>query len=481
MKDATVRRVLKNTLAVYGKNGFDTAVGLFSIAILARYFNLADFGRYSFIIALVTIFKVVSTMGIDTIFTREVAKDREKAVRFYSSTLIIQLVFSAVTFVIIAIVINIVSSSEIVIKATYLCAIAVIFEFMGKTFSSVFQAFERMEFDTYKTVLSQGAYLLGIVSVAKFDLGLFGVFYALVFAFLLDMMFGFFVVHKIFIKFRLKGNLTEVWFITKEAIPLGVKRIVRKIGFRIDTLILAALKSTIEVGLFHGVYKIIQALIVVAEGSLQAVFPILSKHYGSSQASFDTVYEKSFKFLTIIGIPFAVFLSAFSHEAITLVLGKKFVAAVPALQILSWVIALMFLSNLMERLLIAGGKQTISTWVSIIALAINVIFDFLLIPRWSIIGASIATLIAELLITVLSFYYVYKLISKKQVLGEALKPLCSGIITFAILYLLRDTNFFWAVILGFFSYFTLLILTKTFTTEERLMLWSALKKKGHVS
>jgi len=481
MKATTLRRVLKNTLAVYGKNGFNTTVALLSIAILARYLNLTAFGRYSVIIAFVTIFKVVSTMGVNTILTREVAKNKDEAVRFYSSALMIQIILSAITFGIIAISINIVSSSEIVIKATYLCAIAVIFEFMGKTFSSVFQAFEKMEFDTYKTFLSQGAYLLGIVAVSKFDLGLIGIFYALLFSNLLDMLFGFFLVQLKFIKLSLKGNLSEVWFLSKEAIPLGIKRVIRRIGFRIDTLILATLKSNIEVGLFHGVFKIVQSAAFVAESSLQAVFPIFSRHYGSSQGSFDLAYEKSFKLLIIIGIPFAVFLSFFSHEVITLVLGKKFIAAVPALKILSWVIALMFLSNLMEGVLIAGGRQRISTWVAVIALTINIIFDFLLIPRWSIIGASMATLFAEFTITALSIYYVQKLVTRKRVFREALKPICSGIITFAILYLLRDINFIWALILGSFSYIFMLILTKTITVEERLILWSALKKKGHVS
>ena len=481
MKTTTVRRVLKNTLAVYGKNGFDTTVALLSIAILARYLNLTDFGRYSFIIAFVTIFKVVSTMGVNTILTREVAKNREEAVRFYSSALMIQIILSAITFGIIAISINIVSSSEIVIKATYICAIAVIFEFVGKTFSSVFQAFERMEFDAYKTFLSQGAYLLCIVAVAKYDIGLIGIFYALILACSLDMIFGFIMVQRKFMRFHPKGNMTEVWFLAKEAIPLGLKRVIRRIGFRIDTLILAALKSNIEVGLFHGVYKIVQSAVFVAEGSLQAVFPIFSKHYGSSQASFDLAYEKSFKFLTIIGIPFAVFLSFFSHEVITLVLGNKFVAAVPALRLLSWVLALMFLSNLMEGVLIAGGRQRICTWVAALALTLNVIFDFLLIPHWSITGASMATLMAEFTLTALSIYYVQKLITRKKVFREALKPICSGIITFGILYLLRDINFLWALILGSFSYIFMLILTKTITVEERLILWSALKKKGHVS
>ena len=476
MKAATVRRIFKNTVAVYGKNGFQAIVSLLSVAILARYLNLTTFGQYAFIVAFVEIFKVISTMGVNTILTREVAKNKEGALRLYSSALAIQGILSVITFGIIVISINVISSSDTVIKATYFCAIAVIFEFIGKTFSSVFQAFERMEFDTYKTFLSQGIFLLGIIAVAKFNLGLIGIFYVLILAGCIDAIFGFFVVQYGFVKFQPKGNLTEVWFLAKEAIPLGFKRVMRRIGFRIDTLILAAFKSSAEVGLFHGVYKMVQALQFLADGSLQAIFPIFSRHYGTSHGSFDLAYEKSFKFLSIIGVPIAIFLSFFSHEIITLVLGNKFIAAVPALRILSWMIAFMFLSNLMENVLIVGGKQSICTLVTGIALAINFILDLLLIPRWSFTGASIATLITEFTITVLSFYYVSRFIIRKKVLKEALKPICSGIITLAMLYLLRNVNFVLAALAGSLSYFVLLIVTKTFTEEERLMFMKVFKK-----
>jgi len=137
MKAATVSRIFKNAVAVYGKNGFQAIVSLISVAILARYLDLTTFGQYAFIVAFVEIFKVISTMGINTILTREVAKNKEGALRLYSSALAIQGILSVITFGIIAISVNVISSSDTVIKATYLCAIAVIFEFIGKTFSSI--------------------------------------------------------------------------------------------------------------------------------------------------------------------------------------------------------------------------------------------------------------------------------------------------------------------------------------------------------
>jgi O-antigen/teichoic acid export membrane protein len=262
----------------------------------------------------------------------------------------------------------------------------------------------------------------------------------------------------------------------KEAIPLGLKRILRKINFRIDTLILAALKSKAEVALFHGIYKIVHDFIFMAESSLQSIFPVFARYYNKDNDSFTLAYEKYFKFLTIIAIPFALFLSSFASEIIKLVLGPKFLSATPALQILGWMITFMFLTNLMERVLIVAGKQRICTVLTMIALSINIIFDFLLIPRWSFVGASIATLVSEIVLMATSFYYVHKLIIKKGVLTEVLKPMGSGIITLIFLYIFRNANFFLTAILGFFLYIIILILTNTFTKEERTILMKALRK-----
>jgi len=476
MSTDRVRRFFTNSLAVYGKNGFHATVSLLSVAMLARYLTLPSFGRYSFVLAFVAVFRVMSSMGLNTILVREIAKNRAKAVNFYASALVVQGALSIITYAIIAVSINIAAPSDVAIKATYLCAAAVILEFIGKTFSAVFQAFERMEFDTYKTLLSQAVYFLGIVTVVKFDLGFLGVFYALVISGILDVVYGFFEVQRRFIPFRLRGHLAEIRFLIKEAIPLGLKRLIRRLSFRVDTLIIAALGTKAEVGLFHGMYKIVQAALFLAEGSMQAMFPILSQYHANSQESFDMAYGKAFKFLTIIGIPLSLFLCFFSQEVIALVLGEKFVQAEGALRILSGVLGLMFLSNLTERILTAAGRQGVCTGVTALALVINVGLDFLFIPRWGYTGASVATLIAEFVLTGVSFSYVHKLASKNGVLKEAVKPACCGMAALLVLYLLRNTNVFLAAFVGAGSYIALLVLTKTFTPDEKLLLLRACKK-----
>ncbi|HLG31332.1 MAG TPA: polysaccharide biosynthesis C-terminal domain-containing protein, partial [Candidatus Brocadiales bacterium] len=184
------------------------------------------------------------------------------------------------------------------------------------------------------------------------------------------------------------------------------------------------------------------------------------------KASLQQGYEKTFKFLILIGLPFGIFFSYFSKPFITLILGKAFVDATPVLQIFGWVLALMFLSNLMEKMLLVGGKQAYTMLATVISLCINLALDIILIPKMSYVGASFATLAAEIVMFVLTFYFVFKYVSYIPISKVALKPILASITTCVILFYIYQINIFLAVSCGILVYAIMLFLIKTFTQEE---------------
>jgi O-antigen/teichoic acid export membrane protein len=274
------------------------------------------------------------------------------------------------------------------------------------------------------------------------------------------------VVSKKFVRLRFKGNCDQWKYLLKEAYPIGIKAILRKLNFRIDTLILAAMKGNVEVGLFHGAYKMIQSLMFLAEGATRAIFPLFSRYATTSKESLQQGYEKSFKFLILIGLPFGIFFSYFSKPVITLILGKAFVDATPVLQIFGWVLALMFLNNLMQKMLIVGGKQSYIITATVISLFVNITLDVILISRWSYVGASFATLVSEIVMFGLAFYFVFKHVSYIPISKVALKPIFASITTCVILFYIYQINIYMAVSCGILIYAVTLYLIKTFTQGE---------------
>lgn len=460
------RRIIKNSLSHYIAAGFDGLTNLVSIGLLSRHLGVNDFGKYAFVVAFAAIFKVMSGMGVPVIVVREIARDKDRSQQIYASAFLLHVFFSLITLTVMIVSINLISSSGVIKTATALCAIAVVLELFSRLFSAVFQAYEKMEYDAYQTIFAQSIYMISIMCVVKFGYGFTEVFIALIFTFASECMFGFCMVNGKFVRLRLKGNCNLWKYLLKEAYPIGVKRILRQLNLRIDTLVLAAMKSSVEVGLFHGVYKIVQSLMFLAEGATKAIFPAFSRYSTTSKTSLQQGYEKSFKFLILIGLPFGIFFSYFSKPVITLILGKAFVEATPVLQIFGWVLALMFLSNLMEQMLIVGGNQFYTLLATIVSLCINLALDILLIPKMNYIGASLATLASEIVMFGVTFYFVSRYVSYLPVSKVVLKPILASITTCIILFYIYQINIYMAVSCGILVYVVTLFLIKTFTQDE---------------
>jgi O-antigen/teichoic acid export membrane protein len=89
----------------------------------------------------------------------------------------------------------------------------------------------------------------------------------------------------------------------------------------------------------------------------------------------------------------------------------------------------MFLSKLAERMLIVGKRQLIVTAIAAVALVVNVVFDFVLIPKFGIVGAAAATFLSEVGLFGLGLYYTHKYVSDTPVYVCILKVVAVYVVT----------------------------------------------------
>lgn len=476
----TAITIIKNSIANYSRTIYRVGIGFVTIGILARYLNPDTFGQYAYIVALIAIFKLMPGMGVSVILAREIARDKEKAPFLFASALVLQSVLSIITFVIIGIIFYFIAPSKEVFYAAIICATAMIIENWKMLFSSIYQAFEKMAFDTIQTFITETLYLISLVVITRMDLGFLAIFWTLLLAESGGAVFGSIVIIKRFTWPQFKRVRSLCRFLFKEAFPIGIKGILRKLNFRIDTLILAALKSNVEVGIFHGSYKIVQNLTFITDAAAQAMFPVFSRYGVSSKTSLDLAYQKSLKFVLLIAIPIAIFLSYYSKPVIMLVLGHKYIESANVLQILGWALALMFITNLMEKMLIAGNKQYLTTITIFISLGVNILLDLLLIPKMSYIGASIATLFSEIVVLSLSFYFISESLGFSIDIRSTLKLLFAGLLTYAFLWLFKDISVFIGGLVEILIYVAILIAIRTFSEEEIYLFKQLLRGIFHV-
>ena len=82
-----------------------------------------------------------------------------------------------------------------------------------------------------------------------------------------------------------------------------------------------------------------------------------------------------------------------------LVFGRAFVRSVDSLAVLSLGIPLVFLNFGLTHFLIARHLERVNTWLALMMLAVTVTLDSVLVPHGSGPGAALATVLAEVALT----------------------------------------------------------------------------------
>jgi stage V sporulation protein B len=166
-------------------------------------------------------------------------------------------------------------------------------------------------------------------------------------------------------------------------------------------------------------------------------------------------------------IPLATGGIILAKPIINLFFGHQYLNSVVAFQLLLLMIAIVWIITGYSRILLASGNQIAYARVSTIIAIINLILNFLLIPYYGLIGAAIATVLAEGLGSI--FWYRE---SRKIVQFPAAKiyflPLLASVPMALLVYLESKMSFPVLIIIptGMIIYSIVLYLFNGITTEE---------------
>lgn len=176
---------------------------------------------------------------------------------------------------------------------------------------------------------------------------------------------------------------------------------------RIDMIMLRYFSGFESVGWYSIAYKFLDITLVFPSLFLASIFPLLSSLYGQEGLGdrFNQFFVRSFRVLFSFGILVGVFFMFFAPFVVNAFFDDSFAPAAPALRILVVGQMFAFMSLLFSNLLIVQRKEKIGLYVVMACAMINVAFNFVLIPRFSLYGASWATVIAELVNLVILQHY----------------------------------------------------------------------------
>lgn len=412
---STVRRIARNTSVLLTSQVASFVLTFFYMMHIARYLGPASFGILSFALAFTGIFGVFTDFGLSSLTIREVARDRSLAPKYLANIGLMKVALVAITFGLIALTINLLGYSEQTIKVVYLLALSVLITAFTTMFYSIFQAFERMEFQAIGRMLNAALMLGGTIIAIKLGLSVVGFAFLFFIVSLIALGYGF-AVMKLKFSNPTSASLAKAmefdWSFWKESIkevwPMGVMAVCTTIRFRTDTIMLSLMKGDAAVGLYNAAYRLLDISVVIPSMFMASMFPVMSQYYKTSIGSFNRVYEKSFKYLLAVALPMALVVTLLAQPIINLVFGSEFTGSVRALQILIWAGATMYVSMLVGAAFVTANKQMLSMKLTVLSVILNVILNLILISKYGYIGASATTVGGEVFGLFLGIFFLTK-------------------------------------------------------------------------
>jgi len=227
------------------------------------------------------------------------------------------------------------------------------------------------------------------------------------------------------------------------------------------------LKGDEAVGWYSAAYKIVLLLLVLPTLVVTVFFPLLSNYFKDNFSQLKDVTSIYVKILVILGIPFGFGGTVLAKELISFIYGQNYSTAILAFQILIWDLVIVFFNIAYGNPLMAWDQQKKHMKCIALGTGVNLIFNFLLIPKYSLYGASVATLLAELVVF-LGVYPTFQKIVKINVISQITKPILASTGMTIILLLIKESlpNIFILIPLGIVIYFFLLWMLKGISRND---------------
>ncbi len=451
---------------------------------ISRSVGHEDIGKYLFALSLTTIFGIFIDIGLSSILTREIAKDRQKTYLYLNTAFTIKLITAVLSYAAVLVTISLLGKPDLTRQLVYFSGLIMILDSFTLSFYAIFRGYQVLKYEAIGVIINKVVVIA--VGVVALHLG-YGIKY-LVLAILCGSLFNAIYTFALLfkkLKWRPKFYLNKAVLKTmlKITLPFAIASIFVTVFGYVDTVLLNIMggdKGDSYTGWYGTAYKLTYAFQFIPIAVAAAVFPAMSSYFVASKEMLARTFERAVYYLTIISVPIAFGVFAIADELIITIWGEAFEASILPLQILIFSLIFLFINYPIGSLLNACDRQMRNTIHFGIAMVVNIVLNLLLIPKYTFVGTSIASLVSIVVLMSLGFYVVRQITNynKKFIITTAAKTLVSALIMYFSLVLLKESlSLFLLVPIGIVIYFVILFIIRGFGQSEYIRLYQSVMRK----
>jgi O-antigen/teichoic acid export membrane protein len=412
------KKYLANTSWLFFEKILRILISFVVTIFVVRYLGPKEFGLYSYALSFFWLFGSLSTLGLESITTREIVKYPDKKDEINGTVFFLRIAGTISAIIIIAVVLFLTG------EETYTAILILILSgsFLFQSFSVIeyyFRAIVKAKYNAY--ALSASVILSSVLKVIliliKAPLIYFA--YAVVFEYV-ALAVGLIAVYqhyKLSI-FNWKYSKILASSLLKDSWPLMLSGLVVMVYMRIDQIMIKNMINEEAVGYYSAAVRLCEAWYFIPVTLCNSIFPAIVNAKNVSTEFYNNRMQKLYDLLTWLAIGIAIPVTFFSSQIIELLFGNEFSQAAPVLTIYIWAGVAVFLGVASSQYLINENLTKLSFFRTFIGMILNVVLNIIFIPLYGIIGSAVATLVSySVVVFVPSFHGEYKF-QLKMMLGS---------------------------------------------------------------
>lgn len=445
--------------------------------LIARYLGVTDYGTLSFVISFTVLIGMGTDIGVSTFTTRELAQEKSKTKKFIDNLILFKIILSIFLCIITVLIVYLLGYSNLVIELTLIMFIEASFVTMFNFVNGVFQAHENLRPSAIGVMVYSISLLTLVFIVSFLNLGILAIAISYAIGYLLGLLYVSYILFKEFGVPNFEVDLSFWKNTTIKSIPFGLSIFFYMIYFSIDVVMISWLAGDYATGIYNSAYKVISVFTAFYVIYQFVIFPLMSKLYSEDTDLLKISFEQSFKYSLLILLPIIIWVYFYSPYLITLIYSAEFSLASVPMQILIWTVVFLFINGVATSLLNSIGKEFSVTKIYVIAAIFNIVLNYLSIPKYTYIGASVTTVLSEVLILVLMMYSISKTKYKPNfsLLKTVIKLIVSGLILTIAIYFI-NVSLWLAIPIGLVIYILALVFTKSIDDMDKYIFKELLGK-----
>jgi len=223
----------------------------------------------------------------------------------------------------------------------------------------------------------------------------------------------------------------------RASFPFGLIALALGLSYKFDSFLLSLTRGDAETGYYNAAYNLVFSAVVFSNVLNTALYPSLTRQAARDASRLTALYERALRYLMIVALPIAVGTTVLADQLVPLLFRAVYLPAVPALQIVIWVVPLMYLSEFLGYVLLIAGQEQRAARAVMLSTGVNVALNFILVPQFGFLAAAVMTVVTE---AVLVGQYLWVLSPHLQHMAwtRLARPLLAALLMGALVWGLRD-------------------------------------------